>query len=64
MSKEAGILGMLLPKSMVEVSMLTHASLNIPGKAREPLCFGGGLPLYRSEIKKAIVPDWKGFTVS
>lgn len=48
----------------MEKGDLPVSSENIHGEAREPLGFGGGRPLYRSEIKKAMVPDWKGFTVS
>ncbi|KAE8151974.1 hypothetical protein BDV25DRAFT_170925 [Aspergillus avenaceus] len=40
-----------------------HGS-NVPGKKREPLIYPGGIPLYRKEMQEAIVPDWKGVTVS
>ena len=37
--------------------ILTQASLNVPGKKREPLNYAGRIPLYRKEIQATIVPD-------
>ncbi|KAF4993393.1 hypothetical protein FGRMN_6522 [Fusarium graminum] len=41
-----------------------YLGLNVPGKKREVLLWGGGLPAYRKEIWDAIVPEWKGFTLN
>ncbi|KAL1956705.1 hypothetical protein VTO42DRAFT_6855 [Malbranchea cinnamomea] len=36
---------------------------NIPGKKREQLSYGGGIPLYEQECKKAL-SKWRGFTIA
>ncbi|KAL4928014.1 flavin-containing monooxygenase [Aspergillus undulatus] len=40
-----------------------YLGLNVPGKRREVLLWGGGLPMYRKEIWDAISPEWMGFTL-
>lgn len=49
-------------KSLFPTTRSTYMGGSIPGKVYEPVCFSGGIPLYKREIRKAL-DEMSGFEV-